>query len=232
MIRNPSRETIGQRLLRWIALPILRRIWYVGTTSVVLIQAPTNVCIKALADATKPNARQLQHRNLYTDGRRYFLQLHKHGFRMTTTRSVSWNYRRRTGSTTIMYGRVVTFGDDLTQIQLHARMNLTYLATSMSIWMTIFVISWLVYAPWNDVIVACLVLTLITLAWAGHRISSILDSNAMVWFVQRVLEEFDEGEIPELSSAPDPHKVVIGTEQGHDFEREWDKFYQAHKEKK
>lgn len=218
-------ETTGQRLFRWFLRPLLGRIWYVGNPAVLMLQASPVVCLKALHTATKPKVNQLHFRNLYTNGRRYYLHPYKLGFQMTTTRSVAWNYRRRTGSTTVLNAKLITHDNGITQMYLQSRMNITYLLTSFSLWMPIFVASWLVYTAWNSVLIGVLVASLLGLSWAGHRLTAILDADALVWFIQKVLEDFAADEIPTLVPENAPSDVIY---EQHNFEDEWAKFYHAH----
>ncbi len=226
MIRDGT-ETTGQRLFRWFLRPFLGRVWYVGSPVVLILQATPASCLHALATATKPKVSQLHFRNLFADGRRYFMHPRKQGFQMTTTLSVSWNYRRRTGSTTVMNARVIAHGEGITQIYLQSRINLTFLLTSASVWMPIFVASWLIYAPWHPVIIGVFVICLFSLSWAGHRLTAMLDADAMIWFVQKVLEDFVTAEIPVLQPENTPSDVIY---EHHDFGLEWEKFYKAHVE--
>lgn len=222
---NDGSETTGQRLFRWFLRPLLGRVWYIGNPVVLMLQATPVACLKALHTATKPKVNQLHFRNLYANGRRYYLHPYKLGFQMTTTRSVAWNYRRRTVSTTILNAKLITHDNGITQIYLQSRMNLSYLLTSLSLWMPIFVASWLIYTLWNPILIGVLITSLFGLSWTGHRLTAVLDADALVWFIQKVLEEFAPAEIPALADENAPSDVIY---EHHNFEQEWAKFYETH----
>ncbi len=166
--------------------------------------------------AAKPSTQRLHLRNLFADGRRYFVEGNPDGFRMMTTRNVAFRYRRRTTATAILRGRFTPFGE-LTRVDLTARINTGYLVSSFVI--PSFMASLLVYMPWSPALVAVMIATLYGLSWMGHRYNARAEAHEMVWFVQKTLEDATVYEIPTLAAST---AEVVDIHE--DFEAEWSRF--------
>mgnify|MGYP000440742314 CR=1 FL=1 len=226
-IHRPARGSLllGRlmRLLRRILHPILRRVWYLNAPVVLMIHATPSICLHTLATAAKPSTQRLHHRNLFAQGRRYFVQLRRNGnFRVTTTSRVIWRYRQRTNSSAILTGTFSPFGDDITRIHLQSRISAAYILMGMPI--PIFITSIIFYAPWNPAVIVWAGAALFTLSFLGRRYNAALEANEMVWFVQKVLDDLVPAEVMTLGA--DTSNTIY---DNRDFEEAWRKFYDEHK---
>ena len=218
MQEETTRKSLRERLLGWVKRRILSHIWYVNAPVTLLIRATPAVCLQTIATAAKPSAQRLHLRSVFSGGKRYFIQPRSGGFRMTSTRSVRWRYRRRTSSTAIMSGYFSPFGDDITRIQLHARMHIGYLLDTFLI--PVLLAAIIFYTPWNPIVIFAAFGIVLTLSWIGHRANAILEANEMVWFIQKALDDLDPGQIMALGAGEDDVLHIHS-----DFENEWEKFY-------
>jgi hypothetical protein len=211
-------------LLHWIDRHLLPRVWYVHAPVVIMIRATPSTCLQTLTNAARPSTKRLHLRNLFASGRRYHIQAERDGFKMTTTSKLRWHYRRRTSSTAVMYGALSPLGEDMTRIQLRARINVGYLLDTFLI--PGFMTTIIVFVPWNPLIIAVVLLALFTLSWAGHRSTAMLEASEMAWFVQKALDDLVPAEIISLGASN--ADIVDGSQ---DFEEAWRKFYEAHRDK-
>jgi hypothetical protein len=185
------------------------------------IQATPAECLRAIADAAKPSLHRLHHRNLFTDGRRYYLNPLKDGFWMTSNSKILWRRRTRTSVAAIVNAQFSPVNDDTTRITLYARMRLLYFADIFLI--PLFISSILIFAPWPTALIAGLSITLFSLSWIGHRLTAAIQATDMVYFVQKALEDIAPANAPQLP-AGEPEMITSNRE----FRREWQKFYREH----
>jgi hypothetical protein len=205
----------------WIG-GLLGRLWYVYPSVVMTVQAPPRECLKALALASKPGVARLHLRNLFTDGRRYYLDPRKDGFWLTSNSKIPWRRRARTTVAAVLYGEFSDAGGGGTRIHLRARMRLLFLLDIFIV--PAFMTSLLIFAPWSPGVIIALILTLFFLSWMGHRLTATLQAAEMVYFIERALEDIAPVTIPALTAAaPD---VIT---QDREFRQQWEKFYEAHK---
>lgn len=227
MVVEEPRDTPLKSVLRWLARRVLARIWYVGSPVVFMFQAAPAECLESLKLASKPSANRLHQLNLFHQGRRYFVQPKSGGFRLTTTRSMLWRYRKRTSSVTVAHATVSTISSDITRIDMRTRMGFIYILSSLAI--PAFMTSILVYVPWPPGLIAASLVTLYGLSWAGHRINAVIEAHEMVWFVQKALEDLTPAEIARMESrtsagvvyGPDTHPHVYDERE---FATEWERF--------
>lgn len=224
-------DTQERRLPWFLRLPafflqrlVFGRIWYVHYPVVLIIRATPEMILKALGEATRPSVQRLHQRNLFLQGRRYFLRAEGDGFRLTTTHSIRWRYRRRTSSVTVMRGRFSSMGGEITRIHLRVRINVGYLLDTFLV--PAFMTSLLVYMTWSPLFIAGVLVLLYGLSWVGHRANARLEGAELVWFVQQALDDLPSADIAALATGSDD---VININQ--DFEQEWEKFYREHREK-
>lgn len=205
-------------VIRWL----LDRLWYVHEDVVVTVQALPSVCLQTVAVATRPSQKRLHHRNLFTDGRRYIIQPLKDGFQMTCTSKVPWSYRRRTRVAAVLRGTFSPLSEDSTRVHLRTRISLWYLLDIFILpgWMA----ALLFMSPWSQSVEILLASTLFMLSWIGHRLHANLQANEIVYFVQVVLDDLEPVRVPALPAAADD--VVHAA----DFEEQWEKFYQEHRD--
>ena len=203
----PSRP---QRL-RWQAL------WQLHPPVALVVRASQSRCLETLLVAAKPSANRLHLRNLFAEGRRYYIQPQGDGFRLTSDNRLLWGGRRnRSRVAAMVYGKFSSPADDITFIRLHARINVVYLASALIL--PVFFTSIVVYMPWSRAVVSLIIVLLFTLSLLGHRFNAALQVNEMVYFVEKALEDLPPAELAGLpASGPD---VVMS-----DFREQWYKFY-------
>lgn len=212
--RGPRRWLAG--LVGWV----LRRCWYIDAPAVLMLQATPAEIVEKLGAASKPRVSRLDLRNLYANGRRYFIQPREGGFRLLTTSKIPWRARQRTSSATVMHGRFAPYGNGGTRIQVYVRVSPVY--TLSALLLPLFMASILIYVPWPPVVIAIVLAILFGLAWAAQRFSAALEANDMLWFVQKALEDFVPADINHLSD----ESPVYYDESA--FEQAWDRFYREH----
>lgn len=200
---------------------LLQHLWYVQPTTTLTVNALPQDCLRALALATRPNLDRLHLRNLFTDGRRYYIAVRKEGFEMTSNTPVPWRRRARTSVAAILRGSFSASGGS-TLIRLQARMRLLYLLDILPV--PLFISSILIFTPWSRWLVTLLIIALFFLSWAGHRLSAALQAADMIYFVRTVLDDVTAADTPLVSSHTEN---VVTPEQ--DFAKAWQKFYEEHK---
>lgn len=210
---------------RWIRLwrRLAARVWYVHPPMILIIKTTPVRCLHALAAATKPRTQRLDLRNLYAEGRRYELHPRNEGFNLTTTSKVIWRYRRRTSSAAVLKAQLFTVDEETTRIRMHSNIKLLYLLDIFLI--PTFMASVLIFLPWPPAVIALTLSVLYLLSWFGHRLNAMLEANEMIFFVQKVLEDFIPTEIYALAS--EATNVVYANR---DFDEAWEKFYREHQD--
>jgi hypothetical protein len=208
---------------RSISWAVLQRVWYVHEFTVLTVQATPAMCFQTMLIASKPSVDRLQLRDLFNDGRRYYLQPRENGFRMTCNSSLRWRYRRRTGEITVLTGAFEPIGNGGTRISIRARISVPYLLDVF--WLPLFMTTIIPFVlRWAVEVRIGALIALYVLSWASHRAHAQLQAVEMLYFINRVLEEFGPAIIPELQ--PSTANVV---DQRPDFMTEWEKFYREHK---
>lgn len=211
------------RLIIWMIRGGTRQVWYTGAPVVLVMRASPAVCLHTLMTAAKPSTSRLHLRNLFAHGRRYFIQPQQDGFQLTTTSKVIWRYRQRTSSSAVLDAHFSSLDDDVTRIQLRARLRPLYMLSALLI--PAFMTTILVYVPWHPALILAALAALYGLSWAGHRLNAALEVSAMVWFVQKALEDLVPAEIMTLGALAADQVVHYDTQ---DFEQAWEKFYEQH----
>ncbi len=204
--------------LRWQAL------WQLHPPVALVVRASQNECLQTLQIAAKPSASRLHLRNLFADGRRYYIQPQADGFRITSDNRLLWGGRRnRSRVAAVVLGKFSSPDDEITFIRLHSRMNITYLLSGLLL--PIFFTSIVVYMPWHRAVISVIIGLLFALSLVGHRFNAALQVNEMIYFVQKALEDLPPVEVGALpASGPD---VIMS-----DFREQWYRFYreQTHKD--
>lgn len=197
--------------------------WYVHPDATLLVYASPAMCLGVLVTASKPSIDRLHLRNLFASGRRYhFVAGSVDGFKMETTSKVPWQRRGRTKSTATLLAEFNPLDDNLTQINITARIRIWNLWSNMMI--PVFFTPLILFGIWQPVIIRVLELVaLYGLAWMGYRYSAAMDAHDMVYFIEKALEELMPTSVPELGSHV-PHVV----DNREDFPDAWEKFYEAH----
>lgn len=201
---------------------LLDRLWYVQPMTALTVKALPNDCVRTLGLATRPNLDRLHLRNLFIDGRRYYVEVLKDGFQMTMHSSLPWRPKMRGSVAAVLRGQFSASGNDSTVIRMRARMRLLYLLNIFPI--PLFMTLLLIASPWPKPLVMSLIISLFFLSWAGHRLTASLQAGDMIYFVEKVLEEVITTDTPLLPTQSDS---VVTPEQ--DFPQQWQKFYDEHK---
>ncbi len=192
-------------------------LWQLHPPVALVVRATEAKCLQTLAAAAKPSTDRLHLRDLFMDGRRYYVQPQADGFKLTSDNRLSWGGRRnRSRVAAMVMGSMSSLDDEVTFIRLHARMNLPYLASGLLL--PIFFSSIVVYMPWNRFVVSGMVALLFALSLIGHRYNAALQVNEMIYFVRKALDDLPPVEVGALpASGPD----VVMT----DFREQWYRFY-------
>jgi hypothetical protein len=200
----------------------LKQLWYVYPPVALTVKASRIECLRALALASRPDVQRLHLRNLFTDGRRYYVEQRKTGFRLTSNSKVPWRRRTRTAVAAVIYAEFSDVGD-ATRILMRSRMRLFYLGEALLI--PAFITSLLIFTPWPKLLILALILALFGLSWLAHRLTATLQATEMVYFVEKALEDIAPMDIPMLGASAEPDVIT----QDRDFREQWTKFYEAHK---
>ena len=203
---------------------VLRSLWQIHPPVALVVHASRQACLHTLIIAARPSHHRLHLRDLFADGRRYYIQPRENGFRLTSDTKLFWgSQRRRTRMAAVIYGVFSGTGDDVTFVRLRARMNA--FASLRSLLIPAFVSSILVYTPWPVPLISVLAATMFILSWLGHRFDATFQANEMVYFVEKVLEDLPSIDVPQLQAAG-PDVVMPSTNR--EFREQWQKFYQEH----
>jgi len=202
---------------------VWERVWRVHPPAALTVKASQRECLRTIALAAKPDVDRLHLRNLFTDGRRYYLDVRNTGFRLTSNTKIPWRQRARTAIAAVLYGEFTEAGEGATHIIMRSRMRLFYLLEALLI--PAFISSLLVFAPWSRLLIAALIATLFGLSWLTHRLTATLQATDMVYFVQKALEDITPVEVPILTAGGEPEVIT----QDRAFREQWQKFYEAHK---
>lgn len=195
---------------------LLHRAWYVHPTQMLLVAATPAVCIQMLARAARPNAQRLDLRNLFVEGRRYYLRPDDEtGFRMRSTTRIPWRHGR-TRAASIVHGACHEMEPGVTRIELRARMTALFFLDVFLLpgWMSLL----LIFGPLPRSAGIGASLLLLALSWLWHRYTAMMQAIDMVYFVQVVLSDLPEVTLAQLPSVADNTIYV-------DFAEQWEKFY-------
>lgn len=193
---------------------------------VLFVRATPEMCLQTLVIAAKPSQHRLHLRDLFADGRRYYIDLTREGFRLNSNSRLLWGRRRdRTDFAATLYGSVTALSDEITSVRLHARSRWFYTLRGLLIpaWISAIVLS----LPWPLTVQLAVCALLFALAFVSQRLSSALQAIEMVFFVQKALGDLPPAELKELAPAgPD----VVQDTTNREFRAAWQRFYEQHRE--
>lgn len=216
----PRINRLGMNRFLWQALVRL----YPPTA--LAVSATAHDCLRLLIDSTRPTTRKLHLRDLFADGRRYYLRQTEAGFRMTSDAAPSWGRRRqRSGITAFLVGTFAPLATDdaVTLVRLRPRMY--RLAFVRALLLPTF-FGWLVLSTdWAVAAKVLLVAVVYALSVVGHRLNAAIEINEMIFFVQKVLADLPPV-IPRELAARNPDVVYSSG----DFAAEWARFYSERQE--
>ena len=205
---------IFRRLGQWI----LHRVWYTHPRRVLLVHATPAECLLTLAQAAKPSTQRLHLRNLFMDGRRYFLTPHPNGFRLNSTSRPMWRRGRRGRRASVLMGACNPIDDNVTRVDLQAHL------------MPLFLLDVFVLPAWMGLLLMCgplpqttaitASLLILALSWIWHWYTASLQATEMVYFVQVALNDLPEAQVAELAKS----NAVTS-----EFTTQWEKFYEQHR---
>jgi hypothetical protein len=202
---------------------LIERLRHLHPPVVVMVRAAPGDCLQTLAQASRPSRERLHLRDLYTSGRRYYLEPRQDGFLLRSNTRILWGHSRaRTPFAASVAGTFSLIGEGITSVRLHARGNWFYGLRGLLLPVSLGAIA--LSMPWPRALSLSAALLLPVLAWLGNRISAALEATEMMFFVQKALSDLPAADIPALDAAvPDviPHDA---------FRDEWHKFYEQHKE--
>ena len=203
-----------QRLRDWF----LRRAWYVHPGAHLRLTTTPSETYKVLEIAAKPSVKRLHLRNVFTQGRRYFIMPRDGGgFRMMTTNKIPW-YPSRTSASAVLTGDFEKIDDTTSRLTMKSRIRTFYMLQSL--FMPSFMASMLIFMRWHLVLIAASIVTLYSLSWMAHRYNAALEAYEMIFFIEKALEDHIP-EPPPVLNAPAMSGAVI-IENG--FAAERDKF--------
>lgn len=201
----------------------LRHTYYVHPGEQLRITLSPAQAVNILQIAAKPSIERLHLRQLFAQGRRYFIEKREDGnITMRTVSNVFWLPRGKTYPTASLYGTFESLDDDTTLLRLRSRIRFWHVIRNF-FW-PLFMTSMLVYMSWHPVIIVGLIVTLFGLAWAISRLTAQIEAYEMVNFVEKALEDFEPE--PPKRLQPSAADVVMGDTQ-RDFADAWDKFYET-----
>jgi hypothetical protein len=173
----------------------------------------------ALLQATRPSQTRLQHRDLFVEGRRYYLRSYPDGFELRSDSKTLWNRKRRTARAAVVQG---SFGEAgaVTTVRLRGRLRTPHLLVSLLFpaWMSALVIA----APWSPQVTATIVGALLLFALAGAHFDAALQAHDMIAFVRKALEDLPPAEMTLLAASNET--IIDATQRA--FGEEWERFYE------
>ena len=198
-------------------------LWCVDLDRRILGYVTPRVCLGGLVQASKPSTDRLHLRDLLAYGRRYhFVGGSPKGFTMETTSRIPWRRRDRTPAVARLSAEFQVLDDNLTQINITARIRIWHLWSGMLVPM--FFTPLFLFGIWQPFWVRVLeLIALYVLAWSAYRYRAAIDAHDMVYFIEKALEDFLPKSVSELG-AHVPH--VVDNRQ--DFPAAWEKFYEQH----
>ena len=186
------------------------------------VAASRDACLGTLASAARPSTERLHLRDLYRDGRRYYLDPRPNGFRLyTDTRRLWGSSASRTAPAAIVNGDLAAAGAGDTPITLirlstHMRLAQTLTALAFPAFVTLLVLASPLGNQWKWL----LAVGLIGLAVLTQRFEAAYQAHAMVEFVRKALDDLPQVDAPRLD--PGRGDVVDGDAS---FSQAWQRFY-------
>ncbi len=199
--------------------PRAPQLWYVGGAVALAVTAPPSEVIGALIQATRPSQARLQHRDLFAEGRRYYLRPYPDGFELRSDSKTIWHRKRRTARAAVLEGSFGQAGA-VTTLRLRGRLRTPHLVVSLlfPLWMTALVVA----APWAVEITVVVVAALLLFALVAAHFDAALQAHDMIFFVRKALEDLPPAEIALLAAASE---TIIDPAR-RDFDAEWTRFYE------
>jgi hypothetical protein len=193
----------------------------------LVIAADRGDCLNTLHQAARPSQHRLHLRELFTDGRRYYLHPHADGFRVTSDSRLFWgSQRRRTRVAASVIGAMSSGGEPqapLTFIHLRSQTNTPYLLSGL-IQPLLFSLIVLSTPTWSVSVRVVIAALLMALAFLGRRTDAALQANDLIYFVQKALADLPSGQVPSLEQ-PRPEVVTPFSAA---FREQFERFYREH----
>jgi hypothetical protein len=221
------RRAVRARLGRW-----LHSRFQLAPPLTIVIGAPPDVCWATLAAATRPSQSRLHLRDVFAEGRRYYLAHTAEGFRITSDTRRFWSGRRsRTQVAAVVFGSLdsgsgrkagpsqpaETARQPITFVRLHVQGYTLHLIRTLAL--PVFVCTLVLASSWPDLVRALVMTVLLVLGWAMHRFEAMMQADSIYAFVQKALEDLPHAEIRGLPTAG--AHIILDP----DFRSAWERYY-------
>ncbi|MGB7341954.1 MAG: hypothetical protein WBC91_23860 [Phototrophicaceae bacterium] len=191
--------------------------WYVHETAHIQARLTPAQVYKILETAAKPSVNRLGLRKLFKSGRRYFIRARNDGsFQMMTTSRVWWHPKRRTQPTAILSAAFDQIDEQNHRLHLRSRIKLRYLLEQFFI--PTFMTSIIIYLGWSPIFLMSAIVGLYGLSWTSHRLTAMIESHEITFFIETVLDDFAP-EAPQQLATGDADVTISD-----DFVHEWDRY--------
>jgi len=188
---------------------------------VLLVGAGQDDCLMALAAAARPSAERLHLRELFRDGRRYYLSPTVNGFRLYTDARRWGSGAGRTSPAAVLDGELAAMGQGdspVTLLRLQAHMRPAYVLAALAFpaFVVLLVVASPVENPWKPLLAgAIIVLSLLT-----QRFEAAYQAHVLAEFVRKALDGLPRVASLQLDGGRGP--MVDGSSG---FAQAWDRFY-------
>ncbi|MBK8022693.1 MAG: hypothetical protein IPK19_14980 [Chloroflexi bacterium] len=219
--RHKSRADLNRFL--WNAL------WRLYPPVSLAVGASSEECLRTLSDGARPSTARLHLRDLFVEGRRYYIMPKGDGFKITSDNRPLWGRRRqRTPVSAYLNGSFTTVQGSsiVTLVRLDARMYRLSFFGALAL--PTFFTSIVVFMPWDAPVLGVLIAAMYVCSLLGHRVNAALQVNEMVYFVQKVFEDLPPAMVAELPDRGPEMVVAAEALPNDDFAAEWARYYREH----
>lgn len=201
-------------------------LWRLHAPVTIVVAAPPDECVRTLATASRPSQKRLHLRDVFNEGRRYYVRPREGGFTLTSDNRMLWgNSRTRAPRAAIIDGQLSSSAGDtpFTYVRLRARWRIPYVLGGLLI--PLFFASLVVYMPWPAPVAAVIATLLFLFSLAAHRLSAALQATDMIYFVRKAMDDLPPAVIPELATGA-PQNVVTPNFDN-EFREAWARYHQG-----
>lgn len=188
---------------------------------VLLVGAGQDECLMALAAAARPSAERLHLRELFRDGRRYYLSPTADGFRLYSDAKRWGSGAGRTSPAAVLVGELAAMGSasapaTLLRLQVHMRPAYVLSALAFPAFVALLVVASPVENPWKPLLAGAI----IALSLLTQRFETAYQAHVLVEFARKALDGLPRIDSLQLDGGRGP--VVDGSAG---FAQAWDRFY-------
>lgn len=187
---------------------------------VLVVGAGQDDCLMALAAAARPSTERLHLRELFREGRRYYLSPTVEGFRLYTDARRWSGSAGRTSAAAVLAGELVSMGSGapVTLLRLRARMRPVHVLNALAF--PAFVALLVAASPLDNVWKSLLVAALVGLTLITQRFEAAYQAHVMVEFVRKAIDGLPRVESLRIDAGRGP---MVDSDSG--FSQAWDRFY-------